>query len=109
MKATYWQRGESLDYKNTTNDIIPENTVIAIGTRIGVTGTVINPGEVGSLDVCDVFEMPKTTASEVITLGATVYFDGTGITTTEESNTPAGYAIAESGADAATVLVKLLG
>lgn len=109
MKATYWQRGESLDYKNNTDQIIPENTVIAIGTRIGVTGTVINPDEVGSLHVCGIFEMPKTTESEVITLGANVYFDGTGITATEGSNTPAGYAVEESGATAANILVKLLG
>lgn len=108
-KATYWQRGESLDYKNGTTDIIPENTIIAIGTRIGVAGTVINPGETGSLHVCGVFEIPKTTTSEEIALGAAVYFDGTGITATAGSNTPAGYAVAESGATATTVLVKLLG
>lgn len=108
-KATFWQRGESLDYKNGTTDIIPENTIIDISTRIGVTGTVINPGETGSLHVCGVFEIPKTTTSEVITLGAAVYFDGTGITATAGSNTPAGYAVAESGATATSVLVKLLG
>ena len=109
MKATYWQRGESLDYKNTTDAIIPENTVIAISTRIGVTGTAINPGEVGSLHVSGVFEMPKKTESEVITLGANVYFDGTGITATASGNTPAGYAVEKSDATSATVLVKLLG
>lgn len=109
MKATYWQRGEALDYKNNTSETIPENTVIAIKTRIGVTGTVIEPGQTGSLHVCGVFELPKTDSTE-ITMGTLVYSDGTGITASAENgNTPAGYAVQDASADAKTVLVKLLG
>lgn len=107
-KATYWQRGESLDYKNTTDAIIEENTIIDIGTRVGITGTYINPGETGSLHVCGVYEMPKAD-SEAIAFGAAVYFNGTIVTTTAESNTPAGYAAAKAEAADSVVLVKLLG
>lgn len=107
-KATYWQRGESLDYKNGTDVVIEENTIIAIGTRVGVVGTYINPGETGSLHVCGVYEMPKTDAEE-IELGAAVYFDGAKITATAGSNTPAGYAVAKAEAADTVVLVKLLG
>ena len=107
-KATYWQRGESLDYKNGTNAVIEENTIIAIGTRVGITGTYINPGETGSLHVCGVYEMPKT-AGEEIELGTAVYFDGTAITATAGGNTPAGYAVATAAAADEVILVKLLG
>lgn len=106
-KAAYWQRGESLDYKNSGDTVIEANTIIELGTRIGVAGTSINPGETGSVHVTGVFEIEKTAAGEVA-MGAAVYFDGTGITT-ETSGTPAGYAAAPAEADAAVILVKLLG
>lgn len=105
-KASFWQRGESLDYKNGTDTVIEANTVIDLGTRIGIAGTSINPGESGSLHVVGVYELPKTAAAEV-TMGAAVNFDGTGITT--EAGTPAGYAAATSAASDETILVKLLG
>lgn len=38
MKAAYWQRGEALDYKNTGTEKIEANTVIVLGSRIGVAG-----------------------------------------------------------------------
>ena len=106
-KASYWQRGESLDYKNATSEIIEANTIIDLTTRIGIAGTTINPNEVGSVHVCGVYEIPKTATGE-IAMGAAVYFDGTGINTTT-SGTPAGYAAAAAAASDETVLVKLLG
>ena len=106
-KAVYWQRGESLDYKNSGVAVIEANTIIDLKTRIGVAGTSINPGETGSVHVTGVYEIKKT-ATGAIEMGAAVYFDGTGITTTN-GGTPAGYAAAAAEADAAVVLVKLLG
>ena len=106
-KATYFQRGESLDYKNKTDAVIDAGTIIDLGTRIGITGTHINPEETGSLHVCGVYEIPKTDET-AITLGTAVYFDGTGITATEGS-TPAGYAAADAADADTVVLVKLLG
>lgn len=107
-KAAYWQRGESLDYLNKTDVVIEANTIIDLGTRIGIIGTDIAPNEKGSIHVVGVYEIPKTDGT-AIAMGAAVYFDGTGITATEGSNTPAGYAVADA-ADADTViLVKLLG
>lgn len=107
-KATFWQRGETLDYKNSTDKVIAENTIIPLGTRIGITGTSINPGETGSIHMTGVFEIKKTATTEV-TMGAAVYFDGTGITATATNNTPAGYAAAAADAAAGLILVKLLG
>lgn len=106
-KAAYWQRGESLDYKNSGDAVIEANTIIDLSTRIGVAGTSINPGEIGSLHVTGVYEIAKTGAGE-IAMGAAVYYDGTGITG-EAGGTPAGYAAAAAEADAAVILVKLQG
>ena len=48
-KAAYWQRGETLDYKNTGSSVIEANTIIVFGSKIGIAGMEINPGETGSL------------------------------------------------------------
>ena len=106
-KAAYWQRGESLDYVNSGTAVIEANTIIDFGTRIGVAGTDINPGEKGSVHVTGVYEIEKTGTAK-IEMGAAVYYDGTGITA-EASGTPVGYAAAAAEADATTILVKLLG
>ncbi len=107
-KAEYWQRGEALDYANATNALIPANTIVKFGSRIGVTGTDIAPGEVGSLHVGGVWEIKKTGTAK-IDMGQTVYFDGTGITNAAEGNTEAGYAAATAAAGDTTILVKLRG
>lgn len=78
-KAEFWQRGEALDYINSTNATIPNNTLVQIGDHLGVTGTTIEPGQTGSLHVGGVWEIKKT-GTAAITMGQTVYFDGTGIT-----------------------------
>lgn len=116
-KATYWQRGESLDFVNETTEIIEANTIISLEGRIGVAGTSINPGEKGSLHVTGVYVIEKTGTSE-IKMGAAVFFDGTGITDAadngktgneKESYTAAGYAAQKAAADDKVILVKLLG
>ena len=54
-KAAFWQRGEALDYTNTGTKTIEANTIISFGGHIGIAGTDILPGEVGSLHVTGVF------------------------------------------------------
>lgn len=107
MKATYWQRGESLDYKNETTEIIQANTVIPVGSRIGVTGTEIAPKQTGTLHMTGVFEIEKK-ASEEIEIGESLFFDENGVTKTETGVT-AGYAAGDSKAEEKTIFVKLLG
>lgn len=108
-KAAFWQRGEALDYRNTTDTKIEANTVISFGSHIGVAGTDILPGELGSLHVTGVFEIPKTDAA-VIEMGTEVYFDGEGITATGgDSSIPAGYAAQAAAATDTVILVKLVG
>ena len=106
-KAAFWQRGEALDYKNTGSSKIEANTIVVYGSRIGVVGMDIEVGEVGSLHVTGVFELPKTDTAK-IDAGAEVYWDGNGITATSGSGaTAAGFAAQEAAADATTVLVKI--
>ena len=35
-KASYWQRGETLDYKNTGSSTIEANTVVELTGRVGI-------------------------------------------------------------------------
>lgn len=111
--AKFWQRGEALDYVNSTEDAIAANDVVVIGGHLGVAGTYIEPGAVGSMHMAGVFELPKT-ATSAVAMGATVYWDGNGITTTAPSGTGAlttsiGYAAAPAEASATTIMVKLNG
>jgi predicted RecA/RadA family phage recombinase len=108
MKATYWQRGETLEYVNNTASVIEANTIITLVSRIGVAGTDIAVGATGTVHVAGVFEVDKA-ASEAIPMGTLVYFNGSAITATATSNTPAGYAANEAVAADAKILVKLLG
>lgn len=115
-KAEYWQRGEAIDFTNSTDAKIEANQIIVFGEHVGVAGTPIEVGETGSLHVFGVFEMPKTSAN-AISAGATVYFDGEGITEAADNGgtdekvayTCAGYATEAAAAADTTVKVKLLG
>ncbi len=106
--ATYIQRGEALDYVNAGDAIIPANTVVSLGTRIGVAGTDIAPGQIGSVHVIGVFEIKKA-ASQDIKMGDALYFDADAgeITNEGEGKVPAGYAAAASKSDATTVAVNI--
>jgi hypothetical protein len=93
MKASFWQRGEKIDFENTTSKLIEGGTVLSIGERI----------------ICE-----KTNASDVIERGTDVFFDGTGIVASSEEKededktlTPAGWAIETSSTDDTTVKVKI--
>ena len=108
MKATYYQRGETLDY--TPTEKTEAGQVVDLKTRIGVAAEDIPANQPGHVHVVGVFAMTKADG-EAITQGAAVYYDAEAdaITATEDSNTPAGYAAASAAATDATVLVKLLG
>lgn len=113
MLASFWQKGEFIDFVNETESVIPANTVVSLNTRVGIAGTDIQPGEKGSLALEGVYKMTKT-STEKITLGTEVYFDGTGITMETESatktaNIPVGYAVETSPKGSTEILVKLIG
>lgn len=110
-KAAYWQRGETIDFRNETSVAIEENTVVVIGKRIGITGMRIEPGEMGDLHVTGVFEFIKK-SGEAIPVGSELLFDPAEghITITETAGTvTAGFAAATAAAEASGVLVKING
>lgn len=115
MVATYWQEGKNLDYLNNTDEVIQANTLIRMSGIVGVAGTTIAVGEIGTVVTHGVFEMPKKD-NTVIAQGTKVFLDEEGITITETAatetttaSTPAGYAAASALAEDKTILVKLLG
>lgn len=109
-KAEYWQRGETLDFVNSTGKVIEANTIIVLGQRMGVAGTEIPAGEKGTVHVEGIYSFPKA-KSTAITAGALVYWDKASncLTTTSTSNILAGYAAEAAEENDATVLVKING
>ncbi len=107
MRAEFWQKGVSIDYKNTSGATIAANTIVALGTtRCGVAGTDIPNNSVGAVFVEGVWIVPST---GTIALGAAVYYDTSAekATATATSNVPLGWAVAAAEND--TVKIKLLG
>lgn len=117
MKAAFWQRGEEIDYTNTTKATIQANTIVTIGSRIGIVGGDILPGEIGALHMNGVFAIPKADEGE-IAAGIDVYFTEKGITKSADNGKTsgekveypkAGYLIETAAASDAMAKVKLLG
>ena len=120
MKATYYQRGETLDY--TPTESVEAGDVVSQGSLIGLEADPVSAGQVGHVNVVGVFAMAKANTEE-IKLGAAVYYDaatdeitttaskeeGEGDNKTTVNNTPAGYAVEAAATTATSVLVKLLG
>lgn len=109
-KATYWQKGDNLDYKNDTTKAIEAGTIIPLLSRVGVAGMVIPSKGEGTVHVTGTFWMPKKD-TDAFEMGEPVFFitaDGA-VTKTAEGNIPAGYAAGPADAAAAEALVKLLG
>ena len=120
--ANFYQRGESLDYTNSGDTKINAGTIILYGTKIGIAGCDIAPGETGSIHVEGVFEMPKDYAAsdKALSAGDAVYWDNsnsvikkaTAQTVAEGLVTAAasavhGYAVAAAASNAQTALIKI--
>lgn len=113
MAATYYQRGESLDYTNSSGSKISAGDVIELGDRIAIAGCDMADGTKGAVEVVGVFLIEKT-GTNAISMGTNVYFDGDGITDAADDGgnpatayTPAGFAAAAAAADATEILVKI--
>lgn len=104
-KAAFWQRGETIDYKNTTTSAIEANTVMAFGKRVAVAGMTIAPRETGSLHVTGIYRFEK--AEGEIAEGAEVYLSAEGKISTTASDVKAGFAVEAATAADTSVLVKI--
>lgn len=106
MKAAYVQKGGALDYKNASEEKIEAGTMLVVGSCVGVAGTDILPGEIGSIHVEGVFEVTKADKEE-IKMGTVLYFTESGLTKTADANVCSGYAAADASASDTTVQVKI--
>lgn len=104
-KAAFWQRGETIDYRNSTTSAIEANTVMAFGKRVAVAGMTIAPGETGSLHVTGTYRFEK--AEGEIAEGEEVYLSAEGKISTTASDVKAGFAVEAAAAADTSVLVKI--
>ena len=102
--ATYIQKGDVIDYTNGTAAKINAGDIVAIGNRIGIAGTDIAVGAVGTLVLEGVFEIPKATGA--ITVGAELYLDGDGKATATKGQLTTVIGIAVTAAVSADETVK---
>lgn len=107
MEAIFSQNGDVIDY--TAAEAVAFGEVVDLTTRIGVAMVDIPEGGTGTVHVTGVYQIPKATGE--ITVGQALYWDkeARNLTTTADSNTPAGWAVAPAENEAPDVLIKLLG
>lgn len=106
-KAEYVQKGEVLDFVNTTEEEIGYKDIVALESRIGVSKEVIPVDGVGSVDVTGVFELPAVTTAAFVT-GEPLYWDvAAGKVVKTAGDISAGYAFADKLTADAVALVKI--
>ncbi|KYD02643.1 hypothetical protein B4102_0237 [Heyndrickxia sporothermodurans] len=99
-QTSYVQRGESIDFKNNGASDIKSDSVVSLGTRIGISGCDIPVGAVGSVHVIGVYNLPAVN-TEAFTVGQAVYWKDNALTATETGAIPAGWVV-EAKATAGT-------
>lgn len=107
-KAIYVQKGDKLNYQNATLEKISAGEVVVIGSKVAVAGCDIEVGQVGTVIMNGVYELPITTLA--VTIGEKVYWNAESNTVTKtNTDVEIGYA-AETVANTATkIRVKLIG
>lgn len=105
MAAIFYQIGDVIDY--TAAEALSFGDVVDLSTRIGVAGADIAKDAAGPVQVTGVYRIPK--ASGAVTVGQALYWDKSAknLTTTADSNTPAGWAVAPAASGDPDVLVKI--
>lgn len=108
--AKFVQKGDIIDFSNSTEESINYGDVVIIGTKIGIAVEEIKPREIGGVRVNGVFEFEAANAPK-ISIGDTLYYDSTNanLTSTKGDLTIiAGYSISEKAATTdGTVLCKV--
>lgn len=108
MAKKFVQPGEVWDHTPVAN--VASDAVVVMGEVVGVALTDIKAGEIGSVQVSGVWELPKLSGDNVAQ-GATLYWDPANnrLTTTAGSLKVAGAAVAAAGAGTTIARVKLRG
>ena len=75
--ATYWQRGDAIDYLNSSGSKIDADTIILAGSLLGIAGADIPNGATGAVIISGIYELPKEYAAsdKALTLGQKVQWD----------------------------------
>ena len=108
MSATYYQRGEAIDYKNTSALLIKAGDVVSLNTRIGVAGCNIEPDATGSVHVTGVFLFPKATTTAMAIGNAVEYDTATdSVIASTGSGLLAGWVIEPAATTDETVKIKI--
>lgn len=107
-KASFIQKGGTIDYTNGSGVAIAYRDVIPATTRIIIAGDNIGVGAVGSAHVEGIFSFPAINTA-AFAVADKVYWDNTAgkITNVAAGNTPAGW-VAETKAEAGTTAVVCL-
>lgn len=71
--AKYVQRGETIDFINSTGADIAAGEVVELTARLGVAAILIPVGAKGALNVMGVYDFPAL-STEALTVGQAVYF-----------------------------------
>lgn len=104
----YSQKGEILEYKNTSGNKISSGDVIPLATRICVAVADIENNESGSVQLEGVVNLPKK--AEIVSFGDELHFDTVtkSLTKTPSANTKyAGMAAEDAPSNAATINCRL--
>lgn len=104
--AKYWQRGEKIDFLNSTSSTIKNGEVVTLGERIGIAGDDILAGQIGTVVLTGVFKIAKDSSN--IKIGNALYFSNDKVTSTKTGIVVAGMAVADAGTDATEALVRLV-
>ncbi len=109
MKAVYYQKGDALDYMNKTDKKIEHGDAVILGERIGVAGTDILQGKVGTLHMAGVYSFNKANTEEIMA-GTEVFYTENGIYSSVpegETSCKAGYVVFDSPESSTEVYVKI--
>ena len=91
-KAIYIQRGEVIDFKNSTENNVVTGDVVVLGARVGVATVDIPVGATGAVSVQGVYEIDAETTA-AFNVGQKIYFADGKLTATSGS-VEAGFAVA---------------
>lgn len=102
----YIQPGDHITI--TAGSTVASGDVVQAGQLLGIATDDAVMGQTLTIKTTGVFRVPKAT-SESWTVGALVYWNGTAMTTTASTNTPAGCAVEAAGNDDTEGVVRLNG
>lgn len=103
----FQEDGNVINWTNGTGAAVTAGTMVKVGSRVGVCAVDIANGATGAVALSGVFNSIPKLSTDVVAVGAVLYWDDTNkrLTLTATSNTLAGFAYAAAGNGVTTVTV----